>query len=1534
MSEKRVFIDVQFCANEEINPRHCTKMLYDTGANVSLMNRETFEKLKTTCPSALPRFRPIRAEDQVSNASGEPMGMLGIAQVRFKIAGKEMTAPFYVTTEDSDNIIGMNIIKYYVMGFDVLTGRIKFGHAKALPQGKYMAIARREAVLQPRTAQKVTCSIVDSQTKEPLRQAVEVIAHMDLLSVAATSDEHGNFTVHLPNNADSEKIFPRGTQLGVIEPLHDWTIMDTEEILSDGRVHAISRRRPHTEADKKVIFEGLAASINNSVPYQYQQEYFERLTALHDNFSADSLDLGFSNLISHEINVKDNNPTYRQQFRLAHDHLQFIKDNVMGWLKAGIIEKSRSPYNAPLFCVPKKTGQGLRAVLDYRYLNANSLDDKYSIRTIDECLEAVGREGSSVFSCLDLTNGYWQMELRESDRPYTAFTLPGIGQFQWVTTAQGLMGAPASFSRLIDKIMEHARNAITYMDDVLIHSRCHKSHLEFLTSAIYKLGAAGLRLNPRKCVFGAAEVEYLGHTISGAGVRPGTDKTKALEQTPPPTDVKQLKAFLGLANYFRSYVKDFATKATPLYQLTRNDSEWKAGTLPTAAMEAYTSLKTEICTRPVLAYPNATGQFHLYVDASLGDENHEGGLGAVLEQDQPDGSKRPVAYASRRLIKHEKNYPAFLAEMQAAVYGMETFRHFLMNRNRFNLYTDHKPLCALSKVHTKTLNRLQLKLLEMNPRLVHVNGSENTLADFLSRSFWNEKPAVSAVIAPPSSYAQAVVQGTKPRISMIPLDEATISVAQQQDDNCEQVMSYWQSLDEEAKKGRFCFKPPGSTRQYTFLVDRGLLYVQMPIRTGFVVHASEFRILAPASLHSTLIDLAHASQYGGHAGIFKTGERIREKFFWPHMDKAVLDRLKSCQVCQTITNKATQKVTATQPLPECTAPLQRVHIDLFGSLKSNNNSALTPSRNGNHFVLVITDAFTKIVQLVPLPDKAAKTVTEALLHRFIYVFGVPQNIHSDQGNEFTAQFQQILFDSLGIDRSTTSPYHPRCNGQAEIFNKTMAHYLATAILEAEKSTLDWEDYLSPLQFSYNTAVHSTIKQSPFRVHFGYDPRVPLWEGFALPGEEDLQGTGDLAEYLLRLRKAQITARRIAHHNSQAQRQNMATDDAEIEMPEFKAGDKVYIRINQKNWPNPKLGPKWERGVVVDRLSLATYRVIPTDRKRKRQRTVNIQQLKPRVDRDEEEEDNTEQEEEDEEDNAPTTSFDDEEMDIDQESPQSEEEEDEVTSEPEEASPPTTRYNLRQRKTKVSALSKRLVVANISEMGPATIIKFLRMGAVMISPEMATNIMPLLQDDRASTSTAATPQQPMQTPTTSPQRSTPASDKYARILQRGKQVLRNLNKSADELQQFQTQSRTALQQLDQSDSDSTPFTTPNTSPRAAHMALLETGLVRDAAVRHATFLEQLQQCISPQSPDTPPRPMSNELRRLQDFNTSGYRDHAPATSVSRPSIAKPQQRSAPTASQATPSRTTRSSFNRFNKTTPETPQRPSNGRTAPAPPRWK
>ena len=1207
MISRRAYVNFTISAKK--NAKMITA-LYDTGASVSLMTPKDFEKIKQH-GTVLEKFQHHCG---IINASQKPMATEGAFRVRLFLNGKYIPACFIVSPEIHTSIIGMNIITAHGLTLDPVTFKVRPSapvsalsdtEFKEDPDTLLKPIAEvrtlKATTIHSRTGQLTRFGLFDPNGQRILRE-VDGIVTVEQLTAAVKTDQNGAFSIHIPNATAQDNIIPKGRAAGKFYSLNDWAPVNANEAKSKAEQHAKERPlRPHTKEEKAKIKDVLSAQIQH-IPYLYRQDYLEMLCQREHFFSADSHDLGFTELQEHVIDTEDKKPVFSPQFRLPAEHLQMIQENVAGWLRSGIVERSKSPYNSPIFCVPKKAGLGLRCVLDYRRLNGKSTEDRYSIRTIDECLEAIGRADSKIFSCLDLTNGYWQLNLRRSDRHLTAFTIPGKGQYQWVTTPQGLMGAPASFSRLMDMIMADAENVITYIDDVLCHSKDHPQHISHLASAIDRIGRCNLRLNPNKCIFGATEVEYLGHTITSKGVQPGKDKAAVVKSARPPTTTKELKSFLGLANYFRNYIVHFSQKAAPLFKLTRQDSKWKSGTLPPDALAAFERLRHEVSSRPVMAYPRREGRFHLYVDAALGDSKNEGGLGAVLLQDQPNGLQRPIAYASRRLQTHERNYPAFLAEMQAACYGMEEFHHLLTGR-RFFLYTDHKPLTRLSTVHTKTLNRLQLKMQDLHPVIKFVDGKENSIADFLSR-YHGMNVSTDKQVQRPDSNPIAIISHSPEGLPLAMIDASPyrIRALQRLDDNLKDVCKY--VLENTAGSTREEPKTVELRRQ-TLTMFNGVLYVKVPNRAGIISH-SPWRVVTPRAMRREILAEAHNSSVGGHGGQFKTAERIKADFWWKNMDADIADHVSTCTTCQAATNKGLDGLAPLQPLPAPTGPNKRVHIDLFGPL--------TSSESGNNFIMVITDAFSKFAIAKPIKGKAAHTVADAILQH-LYVFGVPERIQTDQGLEFCNELERNLWDSLNIQHDVTTPYHPQCNAGAEVFNKTLKHYLATAIIDAEASTLDWQLYIGPLMFSYNTAVSSTTKVTPFDALFGYDPRAPLWSSEYLEPNANNLKNASFQDYLHQIRKAQAATRNIVHHNNQHTRQQYkdAHDrNAMDTAPDYQPGDLVWARINDRRMPNQKIFKKWEKAVIVSRATETTFVVKREGRKRNKLRTLNYKQLKART----------------------------------------------------------------------------------------------------------------------------------------------------------------------------------------------------------------------------------------------------------------------------------------------------------------------------------
>jgi RNase H-like domain found in reverse transcriptase len=398
---------------------------------------------------------------------------------------------------------------------------------------------------------------------------------------------------------------------------------------------------------KRLSREEIKQQCHLQVPEEFQERYMDIMCKHQDTLSIDKYDLGLAKDFKHKIHLKMQDPVYRKQFKIQEAHHQFIDQTLDEWLKLGVVKRS----NSPIFCAPKKQGQGLRIVQDFRELNQNSHIDKYAMKEITEC----------IFTTLDLTSGFWQMQLDEDSQKLTAFTIQGKGQLHWITSQMGLLGCPASFQRLMEGVLTDTQ----------------EKHLEVLDQVLSGLHKNHLKINLEKCVFGNKEVSYLGFTLTPEGIKPGKNKLKAIKDARPPTDIKTIRSFVGLCNFFWTHIKNFALIATPLFRLTHKDSGYKSEPLPDKAFKAFYILQKQLTSEPVMAFPKADRQYALITDAATGMADTPGGLGANLTQVDKEGNFLAISFSSRQLKDHEKNYSPFLLEAAAAVWGMDFFNKYL-----------------------------------------------------------------------------------------------------------------------------------------------------------------------------------------------------------------------------------------------------------------------------------------------------------------------------------------------------------------------------------------------------------------------------------------------------------------------------------------------------------------------------------------------------------------------------------------------------------------------------------------------------------------------------------------------------------------------------------------------------------------------------------------------------------------------------------------------------------------------------------------
>lgn len=438
--------------------------------------------------------------------------------------------------------------------------------------------------------------------------------------------------------------------------------------------------------------------------------------------------LGHTNIISHKIITTDNVPIATKQYRFPPIHKAEINRQITEMLATDIVTPSISPYNAPLWIVPKKPdsegNKRWRLVIDYRSLNAKTVPDAYPLPNICEILDQLG--GAKYFSILDLTSGFHQIPMFTGDEEKTAFSTP-YGHYHFNRMPFGLRNAPATFQRLMDSVLAGLQGSemFVYLDDIVIYSSSLREHEIKFNKLARRLEAANLKLQPGKCEFLRKEVIYLGHIITEKGVKPDPCKTNAVSMFPEPKNIKQIRQFLGLVGFYRRFIPQFSQIAKPLSNLLKKNTRFLWTKHQT---EAFTILKNQICSEPILQYPDFSKKFILTTDAS------NTAIGAVLSQNH-SGHDLPISFCSRVLNAAEMNYATVEKELLAIVYSVNYFRPYLYG-HKFTLMTDHRPLLWLHnfKDPSSRLIRWRLKLLEYDYEIQYQPGKTNHVADALSRN--------------------------------------------------------------------------------------------------------------------------------------------------------------------------------------------------------------------------------------------------------------------------------------------------------------------------------------------------------------------------------------------------------------------------------------------------------------------------------------------------------------------------------------------------------------------------------------------------------------------------------------------------------------------------------------------------------------------------------------------------------------------------------------------------------------------------------
>uniref|UniRef100_A0A0A9XBE2 RNA-directed DNA polymerase n=1 Tax=Lygus hesperus TaxID=30085 RepID=A0A0A9XBE2_LYGHE len=830
-----------------------------------------------------------------------------------------------------------------------------------------------------------------------------------------------------------------------------------------------------------------------------------------DIFYDENEPLSTTTLAEHEIRTTDEIPVYSKSYRYPEIFKAEVKAQIQKMIENDIIQPSNSPYNSPLWIVPKKEDASgkkkFRIVIDYRLLNQKTIDDKYDLPNIEDILSKLGK--CKYFTTLDLTSGFWQVKMKESSIPKTAFSTEH-GKWQFKKMPFGLKNAPSTFQRLMDNCLRGVQNEIcsVYMDDIIVFSSSLQEHMVRLRCIFDRLRQANLKVQMDKTEFLRKEVGFLGHLITESGLKPNPKKIEAITKFPVPKTTKELKGFLGLLSYYRKFIKNLADITKPLTirlkkgnKINVNDPDY---------IKCFEQCKTLLTNDPVLKYPDFEKPFILNTDAS------GVALGAVLSQ-KFDNEIHPIAYASRTLSDTERKLSTIERELLACVWACQYFRPYLYGR-KFTLETDHQPLQWLHslKEPNSKLFRWKLRLEEFNFEIKYKKGKHNANADALSRIEINTKEFIESpeetspsmivnLDQEPENLDCETIHSDKEGkdIGKIPIKDNAVNHSKNQI-----IIQVGEQFNTEVKieklfkneKTRITVKFPQRNIEdeiTKFLIEHinpktsyGL-YFETDIYTLFAtVFMEKFKTSEIKLTRHTekLLDIEDPNdriniilynhrQERFHRGINETYQHIKRTYFWPNLKEQITNVINRCELCLKCKYERKPLKPAFNITYTPSKPFETVHIDTLTIEKQK--------------FLTVIDKFSKYAQAYPLKSLTSVEITRKLL-TFISHHGNPLEIIMDNGNEFSSSIIKEFLNVQNIQIHYTSTQIPNSNSPIERFHSTIIELIRLMSESNEFKNTSIKEKFKYAIISYNNSIHTSTGITPYEIINGtFGSKTPI-----------------------------------------------------------------------------------------------------------------------------------------------------------------------------------------------------------------------------------------------------------------------------------------------------------------------------------------------------------------------------------------------------------------------------------------------------------
>ena len=687
--------------------------------------------------------------------------------------------------------------------------------------------------------------------------------------------------------------------------------------------------------------------------------------------------------------------------------------------KLDIIEKvdGPTPWVSPIVVVPKDSGE-VRICVDMREANRAVKREKHLMPTMDDLIADLN--GATVFSKLDLSSGYHQFELSPESRNITTFSTH-VGLRRYKRLLFGINAAAEIFQNAIEEILTGLPGCKNISDDIIVFGKDQKEHDANLRGVLERLKQYNIRLKEEKCSFSQPKIMFYGHIFTAEGIKPDPKKVDVIKAMNSPQCASEVKSLLGMAQYVSRFIPDYAKITAPLRNLTKQGVDWR---WTKEEQKALDSLKEALAGDKVMTYFDPRKKTEIVVDAS------PVGLGGLLMQEG-----KVVSYASRSLSEVEARYSQTEREMLAVVWAAEHF-HLYVYGSKFHIITDHKPLLGIfngNKPTSTRIDRWKLRLMPYDCQLSYRPGrNEENPADFISRHPNASKVQEQNVA---EEYTNYVCINAIPKAMTI----QEVEVETQKDPTMQAVIKAIETGNWSSPE----------VQEYTKIKQ------ELAVHKGTILRGN--RLVIPPTLRNKAVDLAHV----GHQGIVKTKRLLREKVWFPGIDKLTEEKITNCHPCQASTPESSKLSEPLKMTPLPIGPWKEVSIDFAGPYPSGE------------YIMVVIDEYSRFPEVEILTSTSARAVIpklDAILSRQ----GIPDVLKSDNGPPFTSLEFKKFAEHMGFQHRRITPYWPKSNGEVERFMRTIGKSIRSANVEAR----NWKQDLYKFLRQYRATPHSTTGISP------------------------------------------------------------------------------------------------------------------------------------------------------------------------------------------------------------------------------------------------------------------------------------------------------------------------------------------------------------------------------------------------------------------------------------------------------------------------